>query len=278
MSSLTDIAAELYAAPRAEFVSARKARAKEIDDPELSAQVRALQKPSIAAWVVNVFATERADQLGQALQLAEELREAQEDLDTAALRELSRQRRALTNKLAREAAELAVARGERVTDATLEAVQQTLTAGFFHPDAAAAVASGRLVRELQPTGDYPLTELLAGGDGPSPRAPKRTDELGARRERREAEKRVRAAEQELQRATREQAKADGEVQRAEERLQRLATEVADLRAELKRAQNQEREARADLDERASSQAAATERVSAAERELENARAALEAHQ
>lgn len=275
MSSLTEIASELYAGPRAEFVSTRNARAKEIADTELSAQVRALQKPSIAAWVVNVFATERADQLGQALQLAEELREAQEDLDTAALRELSRQRRALTNKLAREAAELALARGERVTDSTLEAVQQTLTAGFFHPDAAAAVASGRLVRELKPTGDYPLTELLAGG-GPQPSAPKRTDELGARRERREAEKRVRIAEQELQRATREREKVDREVKDAEESLQRLATEVADLRAELKRTQTEERATRAERDEKASSQAVATERVTAAERDLEKARAALEA--
>ncbi|HLS26278.1 MAG TPA: transposase [Beutenbergiaceae bacterium] len=274
MSSLTEIAAELYVRPRAEFVPVRDTRAKETADPELGAQIRALRKPSIAAWVVNVFAAERAEQLGQALGLAEELREAQEDLDTEALRELSRQRRALTDKLAKEAADLAAARGERVSDATLEAVQQTLTAAFFHPDAAAAVASGRLVRELQPTGDYPPTETIAGG-APSPAAPQRADELSARRQRRDAERRVRAAEQALERVAREQHKVDKEIKNSEERLQRLATEVTDLEAELKRARSQERAARGEFDKTAGSQEEARKRVAAAEADLEKARAALE---
>src|SRR5690625_8018335 len=79
VSSLTEIAAELYVRPRAEFVPVRDTRAKETADPELGAQIRALRKPSIAAWVVNVFAAERAEQLGQALGLAEELRERSEE-------------------------------------------------------------------------------------------------------------------------------------------------------------------------------------------------------
>lgn len=76
--SLTEIAAELYSAPPTEFVSTRDARAKQVADRQLASQVKALRKPSIAAWVMNLFATERSDRLAQALQLAEELREAQD--------------------------------------------------------------------------------------------------------------------------------------------------------------------------------------------------------
>ena len=88
---------------------------------------------------------------------------------------------------------------------------------------------------------------------------------------------MRSAEQELEKATRERERADREVKDAEERVHRLAAEVADLQADLERAQNQERAARTHLDEKAGSQAAATERVTAAERDLAKARAALEAH-
>ncbi|HKT55370.1 MAG TPA: transposase, partial [Microbacterium sp.] len=152
-TSLTEIAAELYSAAPEEFVAARNARAADAADREDAARIRALKKPSVAAWVVNVFAHERADRLGQALQLAAELREAQDQLDAATLAELGRRRRALTSQLAHEAGELASARGGRVSPSTLEAVRQTIAAAFFDPDAAVAVASGRLVRELEASGD-----------------------------------------------------------------------------------------------------------------------------
>lgn len=104
-----EIAAELYAGPLEAFVSSRKARAAEAD-ASLAPRILALRKPSIAAWVVNVFAQERAVQLGEALTLARELREAQEDLDAVALAKLGRERRALTRKLAQAAGELASSR------------------------------------------------------------------------------------------------------------------------------------------------------------------------
>ena len=128
--TLDDIAAALYAGPPEEFTAARNARAKDLDDRALAAEVKALRKPAVAAWVVNVLAQARAAQLGQALALAAELREAQADLDAAALAKLGRERRALTRRLAETAADLAGSRGERVTAATRDAVEQTISAAF----------------------------------------------------------------------------------------------------------------------------------------------------
>lgn len=278
VDELTRIAVDLYTAPLSTFVSARTARAGETKDRELAGRIRALRKPSIAAWVVNVFARERADRLAQALRLAEELREAQADLDAATLATLGRQRRALTSQLAREAASLAKARGEKVTDSTLQAVQQTLSAAFFDPDAAAAVASGRLVRELEPSGEFPLDPGTIVGGGPPvvTQAPaSRTDEVKARRERRDAERAVRAAEQELASAEREQDEIEQDRSRAADRVDRLAEHIAQLETQLVRARDEAEAAAATLDGMAARLRAAVDRAAAAEHDLSEARRALD---
>ncbi|WP_194420541.1 transposase [Microbacterium abyssi] len=276
--SLADAAAELYVVPPGEFVAERNARAKQVEDRELAEQIRTLRKPSIAAWVVNVFARERADRLGQALQLAAELREAQEDLDARTLSKLGRDRRALTSQLAREAASLASSGGARITDSTVEAVQQTITAAFFDPDAATAVASGRLVRELEPSSEFPLDfDATVGGGAPERTPPPSppADEVRERRERKEAEKAVHAAERDLERAKREQAKADKEREAAASRADRLEAEVEELEAQLARARAEAEKARAAVEETTGRAAEAAEGVRSAESAVEEARSALE---
>lgn len=261
---LETIAAELYAGPPDDFIATRNARAKDAGDPALSAAIRALRKPSVAAWVVNLFARERAARLDQALQLAAELREAQEDLDAATLSQLGRQRRALTAQLATEAASLAVAQGGRVTDTTREAVRQTISAAFFDAGAAAAVASGRLVRDLEPTGSFDLDAAVGGGrpDAPVVATPS-ADEVGARRRRRDAERALREAEKAHDRAVREDRRAADDAQEAEERIDRLVKRIAELEDELERARHDatqaKRDARAAADrrEQAAADAAAT---------------------
>lgn len=270
-STLLEVAAELYAGPPEEFVATRNARAKSAADRALAEQITALRKPSAAAWVVNVFAHERAAQLGEALRLAEELREAQADLDAAALAQLGRQRRALTAKLAAEAAALAKARGARVTDATLEVVRQTISAAFFDPDAAAAVASGRLVRELEPAATVDLAAVVGGGTPEAPAsAPEPVDELRARRERHKAEKAVHDAEQAHARAVRDTQKADKDARDAAERAERVTARIAELEKELARA-------RVDADSAEEEATAAKERRDrAAERAAETDAAAADA--
>lgn len=270
---LETIAAELYAAPPDGFVAARNARAKEVGDAALAAAVRALRKPSVAAGVVNLFARERTTRLGQALQLAAELREAQEDLDAATLSQLGRQRRALTDQLAAEAASLAAAQGARVTGATLEAVRQTLSSAFFDPDAAAAVASGRLVRDLEPTGSVDLDVVVGGGRPATPPAPApATDEVAARRERRRAEQALRDAEKARERAERSVEKADRDARSARGRVDQLTARIAEVESELSRLRGDRERAETDAADADSTRATAAETLADARRRLDALRA------
>ncbi len=275
--TLEEIAAGLCAGPPEDFVSARNARAKEVGDAALAAQIRALRKPSIAAWVVNVFAQERSGQLDQALQLAAELREAQDDLDAPALAKLGRERRQLTRRLAETAGDLAGSRGERITPATLEAVEQTISAAFFDPGAAAAVASGRLVRALEPTSsEDDVREAVAGeitALDPAPARP--ADELQARRVRREAEKRVAAAEKSLTTAERELAKQDKALDALEARAAELSEEVADLESGLAKLRKEAERVQGEKPDLEAQRAKAAEQADAAADEVEDARRALE---
>lgn len=277
-SGLSDIAGELYVTPLAEFIAARNARAADASDSTLAAEIRALKKPSVAAWIVNVFAQERASQLEEALHLADELREAQEDLDARALAQLGRDRRALTNRLAAAAAELAETRGGRVTASTREAVQQTITAAFFDPVAAVAVASGRLLRELEPSGVFDEgADALVGGGAPelpdTAAAPR--DEVKARRERREAERALRAAEQSRERAVRDAASADRSLRAASLRVEELDRREREVEAELVSIRRDATRARAALEEADAEQAARARSVEDAEAAVEHARRGIE---
>jgi len=278
-SSLSEIAAELYTQPLGDFIAARNARAADTADKALATGIRALRKPSVAAWVVNVFASERASQLSEALQLAAELREAQEDLDAKALAQLGRDRRALTARLAAAAADLAESRGERVTPSTRDAVQQTISAAFFDPDAAAAVASGRLVRELEPTGTFAdaMDTIVGGGIPSAPLAPSAPpDELKARRARRDAERAVREAEQAHERAARDAAKAERVAEEAADRADDLTSRVADLEKELDRARREAKHADTDAADARERRAEASRAADEAEEALTAARSALDA--
>ncbi|MBO9625743.1 MAG: transposase [Microbacterium sp.] len=238
-----EVAAALYAGPPETFIRERNARAAEAAHPDEAKMIRALRKPTVAAWVVNVFASERAAQLEQALQLATELRDAQDDLDAATLAQLGRERRALTTRLAADAADLAAARGGRVTESTREAVRQTISAAFFSADAAVAVSSGRLVHELEPSDDVDLADAVGGGQpvvAATPAQP--ADELSARRERRRAEKAVHDAEHALARAERVHADAERRHRDIARRRDELAHRIAELEDELARARTQHADA------------------------------------
>ena len=276
-TALSTIAAKLYAESPAGFISARDAQAKTADDRALATQIKALRKPSVAAWVVNLFAQERTAQLAEALRLAEELREAQADLDAATLAKLGRERRTLTRRLAQNAAELATSRGERITASTLDAVERTISAAFFDPDAAAAVASGRLVRELDPSESVDLGVAVGGGTPEAPAPPAvPADEVSARRERRAAERELHDAEQVRERAERDQKQAEKAHGDAAARAQSLETRAAELEQELAQTMKDAERARADADTAAESGASAAAHLADAERDEAAAKEALDA--
>src|SRR3954466_3024782 len=103
---LLAIADELYGLPQDEFTPARDAKAKELkgdpDSKDLAAAVKKLKKPSVAAWVVNLFVRLRADQVEQVIAVGTALREAQEGMDGAELRALTRHRRQVTSAVTQQ--------------------------------------------------------------------------------------------------------------------------------------------------------------------------------
>lgn len=149
---LLDVAAELYGLPLADFTPTRDARAKELKGTPLAQQVKALKKPSTAAWVVDLLVRYQTEQVEQLISVGAALREAQEGMDAVQLRELTRQRRQLTAAVTSSARALARRHGLRVTDQVAQQVEATLTAAMIDPGAARAVRSGLLVSALSATG------------------------------------------------------------------------------------------------------------------------------
>ncbi|MEV7135074.1 hypothetical protein AB0N24_19570 [Arthrobacter sp. NPDC093128] len=152
---LADIAAALYRLPLEEFVTARTtaAKAAAADSGRAPADdVRALPKPSAAAWAVNMLAVHRPGPLNELAKLGALMRSAQDDLDAGALRSLAQERRQLLNKVMDTARTVAEEHGRKLSGAVATEVEQTLRAATVDEGAAAAVRSGRLLRVLSADG------------------------------------------------------------------------------------------------------------------------------
>jgi hypothetical protein len=274
-AQLDAIAEELYALPPDEFTRARNARAG-LADRALAVRVKALRKPTAAAWAVDLLA--REGQLAEALELAGALREAQDDLDAAELARLSRQRRALVAALAAQAVELSEEHGVGISATARADVEKTINAAVMDAAAAAAVMTARLVRPLEATGfeAVDVSDAVGGSIPGVPDAPPPSrDDLAERRARKAAERALREAERATGEAERELAKIDAKLAKARERSDHLSERIDDLRTELARLEADAVTVAHDaehLDERRGDAAA---RVRAAEREAEQARRAVD---
>jgi hypothetical protein len=271
MPDITSIANDLYALTPAEFTAERNRRAKDAGD--LSGQVRELPKPSAAAWGVNAFARLRADELTQ---LGELLRAAQDDADSNALQQLSKQRRALVAAMAREAASVAGERGAPVNAAAIMQIEQTLQAAMFDADAAAAVASGRLIRSLTSDGVEPVDlEGAVAGLLEGVRLPVRAAPIDLAAKRREvASRKADEAEQDSAAAQAEASDARTAADAATARHENLEAEIDDLRQQLEDMQREAsaaRKAASTLERDADAKQRVADRAAA---RAEEARAAL----
>lgn len=177
---LAGIAARLYALPFDEFVAARAAAAKEVangapalgssakEHRALAAEVRALPKPSVTAWTVNMLAAHQPETLTGLAALGQQMRAAQAALDVAELRRLAQQRRELLSGAVKDARMVAEQHGRKISGAIATEVEETLRAATADEGAAAAAQSGRLLRGLSADG-VDLVEL-AGAVAPPPLA------------------------------------------------------------------------------------------------------------
>jgi hypothetical protein len=251
---LADIADDLYGVPPAEFIAQRTARVKQLaGDKPLAARVKELRKPAPAAWVINLLARARREELDDVLALGVDLRAAQEALDRGEITRLAKERRAVVAALARDGARLALDAGQKVPPAVVDAVAATLDAGLADPEAADAIRTGRLLRPLETIGFEPvdLAEAVAVPEAGSRAAQKRAPE-------RPRPRAIDDSDAELRRA---RERADAVVARAEQDADEAADEFADLETRL-------REARKAL-------AAAEREAEALERQRETAGTALE---
>ena len=151
-TDLLDVADELYGLPLADFTPARDARVKQLKGTPSAARVKALRKPSTAAWVIDLLVRREGEQVDQLLSVGAALREAQEAMSAGELRALTKQRRQVTAAVTTRARRLAADEGLRVTEAVAEQVEATLTAAMVDAECGRAVRSGLLVAALRTTG------------------------------------------------------------------------------------------------------------------------------
>lgn len=249
---LDEIADELYALPPDEFVPARDDRvaaAKEAGDRDLARALGRLRRPTKAAWLANLLARHRTDQLDGLVALAASLAQAQQELDGDALRALSGQRHRAVAAMARDAGRLAARRGEAVNDALLREVAGILDAALADPAVAEEVRAGRLTKTVRYSGFGPTDEASGSGADddmaawapprPSPRHARRPDpapEPDDAAQRARAERERRAAE----RSAREQELADAQAQEAAARAQQESDEAERFRADERHAAARDR--------------------------------------
>ena len=166
-SGFDAIADELYELPPDEFVPARDDRvaaAKEAGDRDLARALGRLRRPTKAAWLANLLARHRTEQLDGLVALARGLAQAQQELDGGALRALSGQRHRVVAAMARDAGRLAARRGETVNDGLVREVAGILDAALADPAVAEEVRAGRLTKTVRYSGFGPAEGADFGED------------------------------------------------------------------------------------------------------------------
>lgn len=286
---------DLYALGTAEFTAARDRMVAQLraEDKDLAAQVKALRKPTVAAWVVNLFVRREAGQVEQLLDLGAALRDAQSSLDGAELRALSRQRRQVTAAMATSARSLAAGEGQRLTQSVTDQVEATFTSALLNEDAATALRSGMLVTpvvvsgvdQVDLTGAVALPEAL-GFAAPPREEPQPTERPVLRlvpdperrtRERRQAKEALVAADRALARAQRAQRATQRRVDDLEARTLRVRSEIDEVRRRLAELESEAEEVEDELGEAEEERDEADAALLVAEEERDDAAAALASH-
>ena len=237
---LDDVADELYGLPPEEFMPARttyEQQARADGDRALAAEIKALGKPSTAAWVANVLVRHHREDIENLVELGGLLREAQENLEGDQLRALDVQRRQLVSALTRQSRALANQLGHPVSGSVGQQVEETLRAAMSDPEAGEALLQGRLTAPMSYSGLGTIARpTLRVVHPPREKAPatkatsdKARSSVEARREeaRRAAEERLRRELDEARRTVEEAVAAADEAAAAADDERRTATELAD---------------------------------------------------
>jgi len=257
----------LYAAPAADFIATRNELAKQLkaDGDQLgSTRLKAMRKPTVAAWVTNLVARKLPDALDDLLALGDEFREATADLDGDRLRELTPRRHQLLDNVAKEATRLAGDEGQKVSPDVGQKLRETLDAALVDPAAGDAVREGRLSSALrhvgfgvvdengEPSNVTPLTDerRQAARDRRKAQQAEADEESASARKKREAAERDEEEREAAERAKAKQALEDavGAAQEAEAKVEDLDNQLDEARETLTETQELIKRLGAELDD------------------------------
>jgi hypothetical protein len=263
----------LYQLPLAEFTAERNALAKGAGGQ--ASEIRALQKPSVAAWAVNQLYWKTREVYDELMERADDLRATHEATlrgRRTDLRGASRAHEEALEAALKATMTLLAESGNPATEATRQAVATTLRA--LPGDEPA----GRLTRQLEPRGFEMLAgpsakgRVKAAAPAPRPARPARQSR-GKDQDARAAAARLAAAREAATAAARAARDAEHVVRREEFEAARAAREAEKARRRLAEAQEALSQAEAEVDE-AKRAAAAAEKA----RDAAHSRAAKAAEQ
>jgi hypothetical protein len=283
--TLLEEAEALYGLALGSFTAARDERAKALkaEDPELATAVRALKKPSLAAWVLDLLVRREPDQVAQLVDVGAALREAAASLDASQLRALTAQRRQLTAAVTTVARRHALAEGQKVTESVAEEVEGTLTAAMVSAAAAEALQSGLLVRpftttgvdDLDPTPYVAVAEAIGHVASSVPATLHAVPDPSEAERRREAKRALATAERELKVARDALARAKVRHRGAQAQALQVESELDELRRRLAELEAKEEDAHEGVERAQRAMTEAEEEVRAAEAARDDAASALD---
>jgi hypothetical protein len=196
--------------------------------------VRALAKPSVAAWAVNQLARREPDAVRSLLNVAARLRSAQErslqgERAADELRAAQSEEREVIRGLAQRAGELLSESGRPASGTTLERVSSILRAAAVSDPA--ALREGRLSGDVEVTGfdAFAGLELPKSRRGGAAAARKGDDLAERRRAKREAEQRRKKLEKEVRQLTSRAEAAEREAGKARDAADAAEAAAAELR-------------------------------------------------
>jgi hypothetical protein len=242
----SDIGAEidgLFQLSLAEFTGARNALAKQLKSQGLmldAERVKALVKPSAPAWAVNQLYWRDPKAIERLRALGERLRKAQTgQLKNADLRALIEEKKQMTTALQAKASAILEEAGQAASADSMRRVSATLESLAAWGDVEGVPRAGRLTADLDPPGFDTLAVLMGGKKLEAEkvllfRAPKPVEDPAAVRARlREAvqvaEKALREAQRDAERAESALAKADARVAAVGKQKQEIEARYAEAK-------------------------------------------------
>ena len=245
---------QLFQLPLGEFTQARNALAKEAGKE--GAAIRELTKPPLAAWAVNQLYWQDRDTYDALIDAANEMRRTHKAIiegKRGDLRSAGREHELAIDAALKSVLGILKASGNPVTEATRQAVLNTLRA------LPADEPPGRLTRTLSPGGFEMLAGITpaaapkrAAKKSESPKGPakqadakaqqdaarQREQRTAAERAVRDADQKARHAEFEAARTSRDAAKAARRLEEAQRALDEAKTEFEEAQREAKRTERE----------------------------------------